>query len=110
MRKGSDFERVYESGKRLVNPLFVAFVIPTERGKVRFGVVASRKVGGAVKRNRAKRLLREVVRRRVPPEGVSADVVLVARKGLSEAAYREVEGAYVAGIGRWFERNFSASR
>jgi len=87
-----------------VNPLFVAFVLVRSESGLRVGFVASRKVGGAVQRNRAKRLLREVFRRRGPAPELSADVVLVARGAILDADYSEVEAQYLRGVGRWFEK------
>jgi ribonuclease P protein component len=104
LRRKRDFERTYREGRRLVNPLFVAFALATSDGKLRMAVVASRKVGGAVQRNRAKRLLREAYRRNLPRREVSADVVLVARGPLVKATFQDVEAAYVRGLGRWFEK------
>jgi ribonuclease P protein component len=58
----------------------------------RLGIVASRKVGGAVRRSRAKRLLREVYRR--DAERPAGDLVLIARRGIHEAAWPDLVRAY----------------
>ena len=57
----------------------------------RLGVVASRKVGGAVARNRAKRRLREAFRRHRHEFSARGDVVLVARKGADRASWKDFE-------------------
>ena len=88
----------------MVCRFFVAFVVTNRAGPLRLGVVASRRVGGAVTRNRAKRLLREVFRLRRPSREVSADVVLVARGPIGRARYQDVDAAYVRSLGRLLEK------
>jgi ribonuclease P protein component len=88
LRSRRDFERLTREGERRASASFVVFVSSAPRRgrdaagpRVRLGVTASRKVGGAVVRNRVKRRIREAFRRRrtlLPP---GADVVVIARPG-----------------------------
>lgn len=83
------FRRCYDSGRKLVANHTVIFLFaPPEPDGVRVGVVASRKVGGAVKRNRAKRLLRDAARKLPWPE--SHWVVLVAKGSILARSAEEV--------------------
>ena len=90
----SDFQKAYDGGHRLVSPYFVGFIRRTELGSARLGVVASRKVGNAVCRNRAKRVLREAYRRVTPAQTPSLDIVLVARRAIVEVKAQRVEQMY----------------
>ncbi|MFQ5791198.1 MAG: ribonuclease P protein component [Acidobacteriota bacterium] len=98
LRRKAEFQSVYGNGRRILGRYFIGYVLGRQNGALRLGVVAGRRVGGAVARNRAKRLLREVFRKNKPPNPVSADVVLIARAAIREARYREVEDAYVRSV------------
>jgi ribonuclease P protein component len=79
----------------------VLIVRPNNLGLSRVGVTASRKVGSAVKRNRAKRLLREAARHLYPRfETKGWDVMLIARPKLVEAKEIEVERALASLLDR----------
>jgi ribonuclease P protein component len=83
---------------------FIGYYLLHESGPLRLGVVASRRVGSATRRNRAKRRLREVFRRNEPRDPVAADVVLIARNAIIEASFEEIDRAYVRGVGRALEK------
>ena len=84
---------------------FIGYYLLHERGPLRLGVVASRRVGGATRRNRAKRRLREVFRKNGPAVAIAADVVLIARSAIIEASFGDIDRAYAQGMGRALEQS-----
>jgi ribonuclease P protein component len=68
------------------------FLLATDRPFPRLGVAATRKLGGAVVRNRAKRLAREVFRRHKPATG--HDVVIVPRREMLDASFSNLESDF----------------
>jgi ribonuclease P protein component len=74
------------------------FVLPNGRVTPRFGVAATRKLGPAVTRNRAKRLSRELFRRHKLAVGL--DVVIVPRREMFDAPFTSLEADYRAVLAR----------
>ena len=93
LRRPKEFRRVWNNGRSWAHPLFILWALPNEEGRTRVGFTASRKVGNAVARNRARRLLREATRRCYPNLQPGWDIVLVARSSLPQAKEQEVEAA-----------------
>jgi ribonuclease P protein component len=93
LSRSADFERVYRQGRSHANRWLVLYAFPrAPDGEPRLGLSVSRKVGGAVDRNRVKRLLREAFSERAQGLAEGQDVVLVARPDLKELADREGAG------------------
>jgi ribonuclease P protein component len=93
LRRTSDVRRVYDEGQSWTHPLLVVVARPNGLDFCRVGVTASRRVGNAVARNRAKRLLREAARRLYPQFGAGWDVMLIARASILKVKEPQVEKA-----------------
>ena len=91
LRTGAEFDAVFKRGTRLDGRLFLLVAAPNGRSFDRLGLAVSRRVGGAVGRNRARRLLREGFRRMERPPGAGFDLVVVARAPLAGQGQAEVD-------------------
>lgn len=94
-----DFGRLQSAGTARSHPLLMARSVRTDLDVTRFGLATSRKLGGAVVRNRIRRQLKEALRALGPEIRPGWDVLIVARAGLvgadpaaREAALRRVLG------------------
>jgi len=79
IKTNKDFKRVYGKGKTKVTPYFVVYWNKNRLPYSRLGIAVSKKIGGAVVRNRAKRVLKEAYRLLPQPVKTGYDFILVAR-------------------------------
>jgi ribonuclease P protein component len=94
LRKREDFNRIYRHGRSFANSQFVVYWRKqTEQGCFRLGVSASSKLGGAVVRNRLRRMVKEIVRLNAGKLQVEYDLILIVRKPALNIAYKEMEGS-----------------
>lgn len=91
LRKNSEFRLVYKHGRFEVGRLCVMYRMPVSGQLTRIGFVTGKKVGGAVQRNRARRLMKEVYRLHQHELKEGYHIVLVGREPLSRAVYSEAE-------------------
>jgi ribonuclease P protein component len=94
IRRRAEFEAIYESGAKVHGRFMTMFVRRTTGPHPRLGLAATRKIGGAVIRNRAKRLARELFRHHKPAE--SLDIVVVPRREFLDASYDSLEREFGA--------------
>jgi len=98
VRRRPDFERAYTTGARIHARFMTLFVVGNGGTLSRLGVAATRKLGSAVERNRAKRLAREVFRRHKIRAGL--DIVIVPRREMLDASFDTLEADYTAALER----------
>lgn len=112
VRRKAEFQQVFDRGARVSSRFFTLLLAPGTASQARLGIVASRKLGDAVTRNRAKRLIREVFRLNQPlPGGAGIDLVVIPRRELLDAPFTDIQKDFLAawrrGIGRVVRPNAS---
>ncbi len=101
LKQARDFARARAQGRRLTSGcLILNWCAAAAEQTTRVGVITSRRVGGAVVRNRARRLLREVFRQNQRLLTGSWDIVLVARSQITQLNYQGVERDFLTALRR----------
>jgi len=93
LRRRADFEAIARDGSARSTPLLVLRWVRTERAETRIGLSTPRTLGGSVQRNRVRRRLREILRRRLESIGPGWDLLLIARPAAGQATFADLDGA-----------------
>lgn len=109
IRRRSDYQKAYREGAKVNGRLMTLYLLPNGLNVGRLGVAATRRFGGAVERNRAKRRIRELFRK-TRAATVGFDVVVIPRRPLLDAAAAEIEADYLKSVDRRTSHDRSHSR
>jgi ribonuclease P protein component len=103
-----EFTAVQDAGRRVSTKYMTLLGQPNNRAQDRLGIIASKRLGGAVERNRAKRVLREVFRRQAALRQAQGeaerfralDLVVIPRTDLLAAPFRVIETEFASAVRR----------
>jgi len=93
LTRSNDFKRVRSAGRSYAHPLVVLVVAENGLEFSRSGVSAGQAVGNAIKRNRAKRQIRAVMKSVFPEIRAGWDIIVVARHAIPQACFYEIQYA-----------------
>lgn len=99
LRKKEDFNRVYKKGKSVGDRFVVVFCLRNDLGYNRISYLASKKVGNSVKRNRARRLMRESMRN-IDNIKQGYDIIVIARNTINDRKCADVKKSLEAALRR----------
>lgn len=94
LRRRGEFTGVFDQGTKKHGRLMSVFVLARAQGNPRIGIAASKKLGGAVDRNLAKRRMREVFR--LAASSVGVDIVVIPRRELLAAPFESVQREFTS--------------
>lgn len=102
LRSRAEFTVVQNGGRRAAGKYLTLLGRPNSLGKDRLGLIASKRVGGAVERNRAKRRVRELFRNEPTRDAgtVGFDFVVIVRRELVQAPFRAIAADFQAALGK----------
>ncbi len=96
--RDGQFQKLYKKGKSVVSPCLIVYVKKNGQSYNRLGITASKKIGKAVVRNRAKRRIRELYRTNLDNLKIGYDFVIVARSKTASVDYGTLLSAFMSAV------------
>ena len=100
LRNRGEFVAVQKGGRRVAGRFLTLLAQQNDHGCDRLGIIASRRVGNAVVRNRAKRRMREIFRRLPAAAGCTLDVVAIVRTDAARAPFDAVSAEFHSALNK----------
>ncbi len=91
IRTGKEYNNIYKLGKKMGGRYLLIYLRPSPLDVSRFGIVVSKKVGNAVRRNRVKRQIREIIRHNKDKLKGRCNIVVIARHKIFGTSYKDLE-------------------
>ena len=104
IRKQREFSLIYKKGNRYRGKYFITIYLPNDGGHSRVAVVAGKKIGNAVKRNKAKRWIRALYRRNKNLLKESIDLIFIARENITKAPRKDLQKDYIKAIEHIYQK------
>lgn len=95
LNENRDFHRLYKKGKSFVSPELVIYILKNKKDNLRYGITTGKKIGNAVKRSRARRVIRAAFRECANDLKSGYDIVFVARGKTPFVKSTQVKSAMV---------------
>lgn len=91
IKSNKDFMKVYKKGRFSANSLITVYFLPNRSPYNRIGITTSKKIGNAVQRNRARRIIRAAYRNTEKLFPIGFDIIFVARTDILNAKSTNIE-------------------
>lgn len=91
LKLNKEFKRMYHRAKYKAHPLLVTYIMKQNHKTIRLGITASKKAGNAVKRNRARRIIKTAFIQLINEIPIGYDFVFVARESTYSAKMDEIK-------------------
>lgn len=110
LKRRRDFLRLQGRGDRRYGRRFIYYFRGSPTGETRIGITVSKKVGGAVTRNRIKRWVREVFRHHPEVFERPVDLVLIAKRDVDDFSFAHIEEEFTYVVPRYFRASEPPAR